>query len=54
MLRATPERAAPVVFTLDTVAPTVAISTSGGLTNQASQTISGTVTRPGDAATVQR
>jgi Bacterial Ig-like domain len=34
----------PVVFTLDTVPPTVAISTAGGLTNQASQTISGTVT----------
>ena len=33
----------PLVFTLDTVAPTVTISTSGGLTNQASQTISGTV-----------
>ena len=33
----------PVVFTLDTVASTVTIGTSGGLTNQASQTISGTV-----------
>ena len=33
-----------VVFTLDTIPPTVAISTSGGLTNKASQTISGTVT----------
>ncbi|UQR65125.1 Ig-like domain-containing protein [Bradyrhizobium sp. C-145] len=32
-----------VVFTLDTVAPTVAITSSGGLTNQASQTIAGTV-----------
>ena len=33
----------PVVFTLDTVAPTVAISTTGATTNQATQTISGTV-----------
>ena len=39
----------PVVFTLDTVAPTVAISTAGATTNQTSQTISGTVTA-GDAA----
>src|SRR6202007_889481 len=37
----------PVVFTLDTVAPTVAISTAGGTTNQATQTISGTVTSTG-------
>src|SRR5262249_31235052 len=29
--------------TLDTIAPTVAITSSGGLTNQATQTISGTV-----------
>jgi hypothetical protein len=41
----------PVVFTLDTVLPTVSITTTGGLTNQASQTISGTVTDTG-AATV--
>jgi large repetitive protein len=34
----------PVVFTLDTVAPTVTISTAGATTNQATQTISGTVT----------
>ncbi len=40
---------APVVLTLDTVAPTVTISSSGGLTNQATQTISGTVTA-GEAA----
>jgi hypothetical protein len=39
----------PVVFTLDTVAPTVSITTTGGLTNQASQTISGTVTDTGAA-----
>src|SRR5262249_58419843 len=32
-----------VVFTLDTVAPTVAINSSGGPTNQATQTISRTV-----------
>src|SRR5262249_58926112 len=32
-----------VMFTLDTVAPTVAITSSGGVTNQANQTISGTV-----------
>ncbi len=29
-------------FTLDTIAPSVAITSSGGLTNQASQTVSGT------------
>ncbi|MCK1707663.1 Ig-like domain-containing protein [Bradyrhizobium sp. 143] len=33
----------PVVFTLDTTAPTVAITSAGGSTNQASQTITGTV-----------
>jgi hypothetical protein len=33
----------PVVFTLDTLPPTVKISTSGTTTNQALQTISGTV-----------
>ncbi len=33
----------PVVFTLDTVPPTVAISTAGGVTNQATHAISGTV-----------
>ena len=32
-----------VVFTLDTIPPTVSIATSGGVTNRASQTISGTV-----------
>ena len=35
---------APVVFTLDIPAPTVTIGAAGGLTNQATQTISGTVT----------
>src|SRR5581483_2172605 len=41
----------PVVFNLDTVAPTVAISTNGGVVNQATQTISGTVTAAaGEAA----
>jgi Bacterial Ig-like domain len=47
---------APVVFTLDTMPPTVAITTAGGLTNQASQTISGTVTAteaaPGSTVTL--
>ena len=33
-----------VEFTLDTIPPAVSITTSGGLTNKASQTISGTVT----------
>ncbi|MET4274290.1 MULTISPECIES: FecR domain-containing protein, partial [unclassified Bradyrhizobium] len=33
----------PVVFTLDTAAPTVAITSAGGPVNQASQTITGTV-----------
>ena len=41
--------ATPVVFTLDTVPPTVTISSSGGLTNQAAQTISGNVAA-GEAA----
>src|SRR5260221_448284 len=39
----------PVVFTLDTVPPTVAISTAGGVTNQATHAISGTVAA-GEAA----
>src|SRR5262249_41142205 len=34
----------PVVFTLDTIAPTVTINTTGGTTNVATQTISGKVT----------
>ncbi len=34
---------APVSYTLDTAAPVVAITSAGGLTNQASQTVSGTV-----------
>jgi hypothetical protein len=33
-----------VSYTLDTIPPTVTISSTGGLTNQASQAISGTVT----------
>lgn len=41
---------APVVFTLDTTAPTVAITSAGGPVNQASQTITGTVDVP-DAGT---
>jgi serralysin len=35
---------AAVVYTLDTVAPTLTITSAGGSTSQASQTISGTVT----------
>ncbi len=41
---------APVVYTLDTVAPTVAITTAGGATSNATQTIAGTVTATGAAA----
>ena len=40
----------PVVFTLDTVSPTVTIGTPGTTTNQATQTISGTVTTTEAAA----
>src|SRR6202012_1738555 len=40
----------PVVFTLDTVAPTVRISTSGSTTNQPVQSVSGTVTTTEAAA----
>ena len=39
----------PVAFTLDTLPPTVAITSSGATTNQATQTISGTVAA-GEAA----
>ena len=39
----------PVVFTLDTVAPTVTISTAAETSNVAAQTIAGTVT-PAEAA----
>ena len=39
-----PGTSAAVSYTLDTTAPTVAITSSGGVTNQASQLISGTVT----------
>ncbi|WP_312017549.1 beta strand repeat-containing protein, partial [Bradyrhizobium ottawaense] len=42
----------PVVFTLDTTAPAVAITSTGGSTNQASQTISGTVGVADAGATV--
>ncbi|EHR01395.1 FecR protein [Bradyrhizobium sp. WSM471] len=42
----------PVVFTLDTTAPTVAITSTGGPTNQASQTITGTVDVADAGATV--
>ncbi|RBP07126.1 hypothetical protein DFR50_12956 [Roseiarcus fermentans] len=41
---------APVVYTLDTAAPTVAITTAGKTTNQAAQTIAGTVTTTEAAA----
>ena len=34
----------PVVYTLETTAPAVAITSTGGATNQASQMLSGTVT----------
>ena len=40
----------PVTFALDTLPPTVAITSSGGLTNQPSQTISGTVSTTEAAA----
>jgi hypothetical protein len=40
----------PVVFTLDTLPPTVTISTAGTTTNQSTQTISGTVTATEAAA----
>jgi hypothetical protein len=40
----------PVVFTLDTAAPTVSISNAGGVTHQAGQTINGTVTTTEAAA----
>jgi uncharacterized repeat protein (TIGR03803 family) len=33
----------PVTFTLDTIAPTLAITSTGGLTNQTMQTIAGTI-----------
>ncbi len=46
---ATPAASTAVVFTLDTLAPTVAITSSGGLTNDATQTISGSVAA-GEAA----
>ena len=42
----------PVVFTLDTTAPTVAITSAGGPASQASQTIAGTVDVADAGATV--
>ena len=42
----------PIVFTLDTTAPTVAITSAGGPVNQASQTITGTVGVADAGATV--
>ena len=42
----------PVVFSLDTTAPTIAITSAGGPTNQASQTITGTVDVADAGATV--
>ncbi|MGL3111430.1 Ig-like domain-containing protein [Bradyrhizobium sp. BR 1432] len=42
----------PVVFTLDTTAPAVAITSAGGPVNQASQTITGTVDVADAGATV--
>jgi hypothetical protein len=51
-----PVISAPVVFALSTVAPTVAISGSGGATHQENHTISGTVsadvTAPGSTVTL--
>ncbi|MBV8092477.1 MAG: hypothetical protein JO110_04440, partial [Acetobacteraceae bacterium] len=41
-----------VTYTLDTTPPTVAITSAGGLTNQAAQTIAGTVDRAGAGSTV--
>ena len=43
---------ASLTFTLDTTAPTVAITSAGGPTNQASQTITGTVDVADAGATV--
>ena len=48
---ATPARAS-LSFTLDTTAPVVAITSAGGPTNQASQTITGTVDVADAGATV--
>src|SRR5260221_13073879 len=44
-----PGASTPLVLTLDTVPPTVAISTAGGITNQLTHTISGAVAA-GEAA----
>ena len=41
-----------VTYTLNTVAPTVTITSSGGLTNQAAQTISGTVLAAGSTVAI--
>jgi hypothetical protein len=42
----------PVSYTLDTVAPTLAITSTGVLTNQTAQTISGTIDSPDAGLTV--
>ena len=42
----------PVAYTLDTVAPGLAITSAGGLTNQTSQTISGTIDSADAGSTV--
>jgi hypothetical protein len=55
-LSGNPVISAPVLFTLSTVAPTVAITSAGGATNTATQTISGSVsadlTAPGSTVTL--
>ena len=43
---------ASLTFTLDTTAPTIAITSAGGPTNQASQTVTGTVDAADAGATV--
>src|SRR6201999_1485583 len=43
---------ASLTFTLDTTAPTIAITSAGGPTNQASQTVTGTVDVADAGATV--
>src|SRR5262249_42187933 len=51
----TSEQSAALTFLVDTTPPTVAITSTGGLTNQASHLVSGTVNLPGtivDAGTI--
>ena len=43
---------AAVSYTLDTTAPTVTITSRGGVTNQASQSISGTVTETNETLVI--